>query len=107
MPREPHASFPELRTTNVVCVARGEFVFDDPNDAAEYPHSGHSEILGQREPQLIDIAAVLIRSPEMIRRRIERTTVAVAHHGFRARDIACLIGKTLVPHPAAQPRPPS
>ena len=30
------------------------------NDPAEYPHSGHSEILGRREPRLIDVSAVLV-----------------------------------------------
>ena len=30
------------------------------NDPAEYPHSGHIEILGRREPRLIDVPAVLI-----------------------------------------------
>ena len=30
------------------------------NDPAEYPHSGHIEILGRREPRLIDVPAVLV-----------------------------------------------
>ena len=30
------------------------------NDPAEYPHSGHSEIIGLREPHLIDVSAVLV-----------------------------------------------
>jgi len=29
------------------------------SDPADYPHSGHTEILGHREPRLIDVAAVL------------------------------------------------
>lgn len=116
MPRHPRLFLPGA-TYHVYCrVARGEFVFDDTNEATEFVEVLREvrdldgwRVLAEERSELslpdfvvrfesasghqLDDLASRSRSKRLIRGRIEFSLLAISRYGIRACDIAAVLCK--------------